>query len=55
MICVTFAAISLTWVVFSKRNAAVHDLVMRTSVVHDWAPAREVPSVSLPIPQGEPV
>jgi uncharacterized RDD family membrane protein YckC len=54
-ICVTFAVVSLFWVVFSKRNAAVHDLVVRTSVVHDWAPARSVPPVSIAIPEGEPV
>ena len=60
VICVTFAFVSLFWVLFSKRNAAVHDLVVRTSVVHDWAPVRdlpleEIPPVSLAIPEGEPV
>jgi uncharacterized RDD family membrane protein YckC len=55
VICVTFAFVSLIWVVFSKRNAAVHDLVLRTSVVHDWTPAREPQSVSIAIPEGEPV
>jgi uncharacterized RDD family membrane protein YckC len=53
VICVTFAVSSLAWVVFSKRNAAVHDLLLRTSVVHDWSPAREAPSVSFAIPEGE--
>jgi uncharacterized RDD family membrane protein YckC len=28
---------SLLWVPFSRRNAAVHDLVLQTEVVHDWS------------------
>ncbi len=54
VICVTFAFVSLFWVVFSRRNAAVHDLVLRTSVVHDWTPVREEPMLRVGIPGGEP-
>jgi uncharacterized RDD family membrane protein YckC len=28
---------SLLWVPISRRNAAVHDLVLQTEVVHDWS------------------
>jgi uncharacterized RDD family membrane protein YckC len=38
---------SLLWVPFSRRNAAVHDLVLQTEVVHDWS--------TLPVPQATPV
>lgn len=36
LICATFGAITLAWVVVSRRRAGIHDLVVRTSVVHDW-------------------
>jgi uncharacterized RDD family membrane protein YckC len=60
LICVFTGLFTLAWVAVSRRNAGVHDLVVRTSVVHDWATAREVsleeiPSVGLVIPEGEPV
>jgi len=34
-----FGLPSLLWAGVSSRNAAVHDLVVRTAVVHDWAEA----------------
>jgi len=55
LLCVVIGVLSLLWAAVSRRNAGVHDLVVRTSVVHDWAPAREISSVSVPVPEGEPV
>jgi uncharacterized RDD family membrane protein YckC len=64
LICVFFGVPSLGWAAVSRRNAGIHDLVVRTSVVHDWETAREVTleveleeisPVSLAIPEGEPV
>jgi uncharacterized RDD family membrane protein YckC len=60
MLCVVIGVFSLLWAAVSRRNAGVHDLVMRTSVVHDWAPAsepslEEIPLTTLAIPEGEPV
>jgi uncharacterized RDD family membrane protein YckC len=60
LLCVGIGALTLLWAAVSRRNAGVHDLVVRTSVVHDWAAAHEVsleeiPTVSLSVPEGEPV
>jgi len=55
LICVTFGVLSLAWAAVSRRNAAVHDLVLRTSVVYDWAAARSPAVVSVAIPEGGPV
>jgi uncharacterized RDD family membrane protein YckC len=54
VICALFGFISLAWAAVSTRNAAVHDLLFRTSVVHDWTTARP-PAVSVVIPDGGPV
>jgi uncharacterized RDD family membrane protein YckC len=55
-ICTAFGFISLLWAAVSRRNAAVHDLLLRTAVVHDWAPARlPTTPISVAIPEGEPV
>jgi uncharacterized RDD family membrane protein YckC len=42
---------SLLWVAVSRRNLAVHDIVLRTAVVHDWLPS--VTATSSP-PSAEP-
>jgi uncharacterized RDD family membrane protein YckC len=47
LICVVLGVLSLLWAAVSKRNAGVHDLVLRTSVVHDWAT-----TVRTPVPSG---
>ena len=36
-LCTVVGGLSLLWSVFSSRNAAVHDLVLHTTVVHDWS------------------
>jgi uncharacterized RDD family membrane protein YckC len=36
LICATFGAITLAWVVVSRRRAGIHDVIVRTSVVYDW-------------------
>jgi uncharacterized RDD family membrane protein YckC len=35
-VCTLFP-LSLLWALFSSRNAAVHDLLLHTTVVHDWS------------------
>jgi len=54
VVCALFGFISLAWAAISRRNAAVHDLLFRTSVVYDWTAAR-TPVVSVVVPEGEPV
>jgi uncharacterized RDD family membrane protein YckC len=39
LVCVLFP-IGLLWVVVSSRNLAIHDLLLRTWVVYDWAEGR---------------
>jgi uncharacterized RDD family membrane protein YckC len=39
LVCVVFPA-GLLWVVVSRRNRAVHDIVLGTAVIYDWRPAR---------------
>ena len=55
VICTTFGVLSLAWAAISTRNAAVHDILLRTSVVHDWTVARSPAPVSVVIPEGGPV
>jgi len=55
VICTAFGVVSLAWAAISRRNAAVHDLLLRTSVVHDWSAARTPAPVSVVIPEGGPV
>jgi uncharacterized RDD family membrane protein YckC len=55
LICTTFGVLSLAWAAISTRNAAVHDLLLRTSVVHDWSAARAPAPVNVAIPEGGPV
>ena len=39
LLCVAFP-IGLFWIPLSRANHAVHDVVLRSSVVYDWSPAR---------------
>jgi len=55
VICTAFGVVSLAWAAISSRNAAVHDLLLRTSVVHDWSAARTPAPVSVVIPEGGPI
>jgi uncharacterized RDD family membrane protein YckC len=45
--CTFFGIPSLLWAGVSSRNAAVHDIVLRTAVVYDWSHGGEVQA---PIP-----
>jgi uncharacterized RDD family membrane protein YckC len=38
-LCSFFGLPGLLWAGVSSRNAAIHDLIARTAVVHDWAEA----------------
>jgi uncharacterized RDD family membrane protein YckC len=37
LVCTLIGGLSLLWALFSSRNAAVHDLWLHTTVVHDWS------------------
>ena len=37
LICATVGAFTLLWVLVSRRRAAAHDIVVRTTVVYDWS------------------
>jgi uncharacterized RDD family membrane protein YckC len=37
-IVVYIPAISMLWILVSRKNAGLHDLVCRTAVVYDWRP-----------------
>ena len=39
LVCVAFP-LGVFWIPFSRTERAVHDVVLRTSVVRDWSPAR---------------
>jgi len=36
LLCVTIGGPSLVWVLVSRKNAAIHDLLCHTDVVYDW-------------------
>jgi uncharacterized RDD family membrane protein YckC len=42
-LCVIFPA-GLLWAAFSHKNASVHDLLLRTSVIYDWSKRASVSS-----------
>jgi uncharacterized RDD family membrane protein YckC len=45
--CTVFGIPSLLWAGVSSRNAAVHDIVLRTAVVYDWSHGSEA---EVPLP-----
>lgn len=36
VLCATFGVFTLPWCLVSRKNLAIHDIALRTSVVHDW-------------------
>ncbi|HEX5587287.1 MAG TPA: RDD family protein [Acidimicrobiia bacterium] len=41
LIVVAFHVVAMGWILVSKKNAGIHDLVCRTTVVYDWRARRE--------------
>ncbi len=37
-VVVLFPLLSMLWILVSRKNAGIHDLVCRTAVVYDWRP-----------------
>lgn len=37
VICATVGAFTLLWVLVSRRRSGAHDIIVRTTVVHDWS------------------
>jgi len=50
VICVTFYVFVMWTVLFSRRNAAIHDMICKTVVVYDWIPATDVRHLPQPPP-----
>ena len=42
---------SLLWVAVSRKNLAVHDIVLRTAVIHDWSSAASPAAVATAEPE----
>jgi uncharacterized RDD family membrane protein YckC len=40
LVVVMFHVVSMGWILVSRKNAGLHDLVCRTAVVYDWSPRR---------------
>ena len=40
VVVVVFPVVSMLWILVSKKNAGIHDLVCRTAVVYDWRARR---------------
>ena len=52
-VCTIFGGPSLLWSALSSRNAALHDLMLGTTVVHDWPDAaRRTASAAAAHPNG---
>ena len=51
VLCAAFP-VGLLWCVISRERRAVHDVLLRTSVVYDWLPrpARSLPGATVPQP-----
>jgi uncharacterized RDD family membrane protein YckC len=41
LIVVIFHVVAMGWILVSKKNAGIHDLVCRTTVIYDWRARRE--------------
>jgi uncharacterized RDD family membrane protein YckC len=50
LVVVSLPVLSMAWILVSKKNAGLHDLVARTTVVYDWRPrsARHASTQSRP-------
>ena len=42
IVVLAFTVVSMGWILVSRKNAGIHDLVCRTTVVYDWRPRRSV-------------
>jgi uncharacterized RDD family membrane protein YckC len=40
VVVVIFPLVSMLWILVSRKNAGIHDIVCRTAVVYDWRPER---------------
>ena len=53
-LCALVGPILLAWVLVSRRNAGIHDLLLSTAVVYDWRPrtSRTLPAESVEFTRG---
>lgn len=50
--CVTFQ-IGIVWILVSRRNRSVQDVVLRTSVIHDWTSAANSDLIAPPTQESQ--
>jgi uncharacterized RDD family membrane protein YckC len=44
LVLVIVPVLSMLWILVSRKNAGLHDLVCRTAVIYDWRARRDRPS-----------
>ncbi|HEV3351689.1 MAG TPA: RDD family protein [Acidimicrobiales bacterium] len=44
-LCAAVGPVLLAWVLVSRRNAGVHDLLLSTAVIYDWRPRSAPPTI----------
>jgi uncharacterized RDD family membrane protein YckC len=50
--CVTFQ-VGIVWILISRRNRSVQDVVLRTSVIHDWTSAANSDLIAPPTQESQ--
>jgi uncharacterized RDD family membrane protein YckC len=53
VVVVIFPVVSMLWILVSRKNAGIHDLVCRTAVVYDWRPQQHDDGRSPALARGE--
>ena len=48
VVVVVIPVLSMLWILVSRKNAGIHDLVCRTTVIYDWRPRSSTPDESRP-------
>lgn len=49
LVLVVVPVVSMAWILVSRKNAGLHDLVARTTVVYDWRPRHATGGVMPPL------
>lgn len=52
VVVIAFHFVAMGWILVSRKNAGLHDLLCRTAVVYDWRPRRDPLSASAKSRQG---
>ena len=54
LVLVVLPIVSMGWILISRKNAGLHDLVAHTTVIYDWHPRHEPFRVVPPAPLAAP-